>query len=146
MSLLPPADNDYRGSQFAIWLLVLLIAVNAFRSWVHIFWNDSGAGRIAGIDLTLNGPVIVNLLAAIGVDQLTWGAVQLGAVLRYRRWIPLVLAFTLAKQALAVWLLWAWKPLPVEAPGKYAALITLPLVALAFWLSLREREVSAPRS
>jgi len=37
MSLLPPAHDDYRGSQLAIWLLDLQISVNAFRSWVHIF-------------------------------------------------------------------------------------------------------------
>ena len=46
--ILPPPDNDYRGSRIAIWFLWLQIAVNAFRGWVHVFWADSGAGRIAG--------------------------------------------------------------------------------------------------
>jgi hypothetical protein len=142
-ALLPPPDNAYAGSRVAVWFLWLQIAVNAFRGWVHVFWADSGAGRIAGIDLAQNGAVIVNLLAAIGVDQLAWGAIELGALLRYRRWIPVVLGFLLAKQAAAVLLLWAWKPLPVEAPGKYGALIGLPLVALAFWLSTRAPQPSA---
>lgn len=139
MRILPPPDNEYRGSQLAIWFLWFQIAVNTFRGWVHVFWDDSGAGRIAGIDLTQNGAPVISLLAAIGVDQLVWGVVQLGAVTRYRRWIPTLLAFLLAKQAAGAWLLWLWKPLGVEAPGKYGALITLPLFALAFWLSLRKR-------
>lgn len=139
MRILPPPDNEYCGSQLAVWFLWLHIAVNAFRGFVHVFWEDSGAGGIAGIDLTRNGAPIISMLASIGLDQLVWGVIELGALLRYRRWIPTVLAFLLAKQAAGVWLLWIWKPLGVEAPGKYGALITLPFVALAFWLSLRER-------
>jgi len=146
MGLLPPRDDDYRGSPLAIGFLWLLIAVNAFRGAVHFFWSDSGAGRIAGIDLTRNGDVIVSLLAAIGIDQLAWGVILLGAATRYRRWVPVVLAFLLAKQAAAAFLLWVWKPLPVDAPGKWGALLGLPLVAAAFALSLRERPArSAPR-
>jgi hypothetical protein len=135
--ILPPPDNDYRGSRLAIWFLWLQIAVNVFRGWVHVFWADSGAGRIAGIDLAQNGAPVVSLLAAVGVDQLAWGAIELGAVTRYRRWIPTVLAFLLAKQVAAAWLLWIWKPLGVEAPGKFGALVGVPLIALALWLSLR---------
>lgn len=139
MRILPPPDSDYRGSQFAVWFLWFQIAVNAFRGFVHVFWDDSGAGRIAGIDLTQNGAPIISLLAAIGVDQVAWGVIEFGVVTRYRRWIPTLLAFLLAKQAAGAWLLWIWKPLGVEAPGKYGALITLPLFALAFWFSLRKR-------
>jgi hypothetical protein len=145
MRILPPPDDDYRGSRVAIWFLWLQIAVNAFRGFVHVFVGDSGAGRIAGIDLTHNAAPIVSLLAAVGLDQIAWGVIELGAVTRYQRWIPTVLAFLLAKQAAAVWLLWSWKPLGVEAPGKIGALIALPLVALAFWLSLRERPTSKPQ-
>ena len=44
----------------------------------------------------------------------------------------------------AAWLLWIWKPLGVEAPGKYGALAGVPLVALALWLSLRESHPRRP--
>jgi len=143
--ILPPPDNDYRGSWIAIWFLWFQIAMNVFRGWVHVFWGDSGAGRIAGIDLTHNGAPVVSLLAAVGVDQLAWGVIEIGAVMRYRRWIPTVLAFLLAKQAAAAWLLWIWKPLGVEAPGKFGALAGVPVIAIALWLSLRERPFPAPR-
>jgi hypothetical protein len=138
MRLLPPPDNEYRGSRLAIWFLWLQIAINAFRGWVHVFWGDSGAGRIAGIDLTHNGAPIISLLASVGIDQLAWLALELGVVTRYRRWIPTVLAFVLAKQVGAAWLLWLWKPLGVEAPGKLGALVGVPIVAAALWLSLRD--------
>ena len=140
MPLLPPRDDDYRGSPLAVWFLWLQIAVNAFRGWVHVFWADSGAGRIAGIDLSHDARPVISLLAAVGADQLAWGVIELGAVLRYRRWIPTVLAFVLAKQVTAAWLLWLWKPLGVAAPGKYGALYGVPIAALAFALSLRERK------
>jgi hypothetical protein len=141
--ILPPRDDDYRGSRIAIWFLWFQIAVNAFRGFVHVFWADSGAHSIAGIPLEHNGAPVISLLAAVGADQLAWGVIELGAVLRYRRWIPTVLAFVLAKQVVAAWLLWVWKPLGVEAPGKFGALAAVPLCALALWLSLRERPAPA---
>lgn len=145
MRLLPPRDDDYRGSPLAVAFLWLLLGVNAFRGGVHVFAPDSGAGRIAGLDPTRNGAAIVTLLAAVGVDQLAWSVILLGVLTRYRRWIPPVLALLLAKQVAAVLLLWAWKPLPVDAPGKLGALAALPLVAVAFWLSLRERPPAGER-
>ena len=144
-ALLPPPDNAYRGSPLALGVLWLLIAVNLFRGSVHLFWEDSGAGRIAGIDLAQNGAVVVSFLAVIGIHQLVWGVIQLATALRYRRWIPLVLAIALVEQLLGAFTLWVWKELPVEAPGKYGALAGVPLVAAALWLSLRERGPQARR-
>ncbi|HTO09427.1 MAG TPA: hypothetical protein VMR86_20420 [Myxococcota bacterium] len=142
MRLLPPPDDDYRGSQLAVFFLWLQIGINAFRGWVHVFWADSGAGSIAGIDLSHNGAPIKSLLASIGIDQLAWLVIEVGVVTRYRRWIPTVLAFVFAKQVAAAWLLWLWKPLGVEAPAKLGALVGVPIAAAALWLSLRDR---APR-
>ena len=139
MPLLSPSDNDYHGSPLAVWFLWLQIALNAARGWIHVVWEDSGAGRIAGIDLGVNGVPVVSLLAAVGLDQLVWGVIELGVVTRYRRWIPMRLSFLRAKQLASAWLLWLWKPLGVEAPGKLGALVGIPLVALALWLSLRDR-------
>jgi hypothetical protein len=139
VTILPPPDNEYRGSRVAVWFLWLQIALNVFRGWVHVFWADSGAGRIAGIDLSQNGKPVISLLAQVGADQIAWGVIELGAVLRYRRWIPTVLAFLFAKTVVTAWLLWVTKPLGVEAPGKFGALAMVPLCALALWLSLRER-------
>jgi hypothetical protein len=138
LGILPPVDDAYSGSALAVAFLWLHLAMNVARGCVHVFLPDSGAGRIAGIDLAHNAAPVVSLLGAIGVDQLFWAAIELGVLTRYRRWIPTLLAFLLAKQVAAAWLLWLWKPLGVEAPGKLGALAGVPLVALALWLSLRE--------
>lgn len=145
MRLLPPRDDDCRGSRLAVAFPWLWLGMNAFRGAVHVFAPDSGAGRIAGLDLAHDGGAIVSLLAAVGIDQLAWGAIVLGVLTRHRGWIPLVLAFLLAKQVAAVALLRWWKPLPVDAPGKFGAPVLLPLLAAAFALSMRGRPArSAP--
>jgi len=138
MSLVPARSNDaYRGSPWAWRLLLLLGAVNLVRGGIHFFAEDGGAGRIAGIDLSRGGDVIVMLFAMLGLDQITWGAIDLYVALRQRAFVPVVFALTLAKQAVAAWAIWLYKPLSVPAPGKYGAVLTLPLLALALWLSLR---------
>lgn len=117
----------------------MLGLVNLGRGGIHLFADDGGAGRIAGIDLALGGEVIVMLFAVMGLDQIAWGVVDLVVALRQRSFVPIVLALALAKQALGAVVMWLYKPLPVPAPGKYGALVTLPLLALALHLSLRER-------
>lgn len=139
MRLLPARDDAYHGSRLALVLLWLLIALNAVRGFIHVVWRDSGAGRIAGIDLASNGQPVVALLAQVGLDQLAWGLVELAVVTRYRRFVPALLALLLAKQVASAGLLWIWKPLGVEAPGKLGALVGVPILALAFGLSLRRR-------
>jgi hypothetical protein len=140
VSWLPERSNGaYRGSPWAWRFLILLGVVNLARGGIHFFADDGGAGRIAGIDLSHGGDVIVMLFAIMGLDQLAWGAIDFYVALRQRAFVPLVLAITLAKQAVSAIVLWLYKPLSVPAPGKYGAVLTLPLFALALWLSLRPR-------
>jgi hypothetical protein len=51
--------------------------------------------------------------------------------------VPLLLALETLKQSVAVVVLWLYKPLPVAAPGKYGAVVLLPVLALALFLSAR---------
>jgi hypothetical protein len=136
--LLPQRWNDpYRGLPIAWQLLLLLAAVNFVRGGIHLFADDGGAGRIAGIDLAQGGAVIVMLFAVMGIDQIAWGAIDAAVALRWRAFVPLVWAITLAKQLAGATVMWLYKPLPAPAPGKYAALLTLPVLAFALWASLR---------
>lgn len=140
MKLLPASTNAaYRGSPLAWLFLLALGLVNFGRGGIHLFADDGGAGRIAGIDLARNGEVIVMLFAVMGLDQIAWGVVDVFVALRQRSFVPIVLAVSFAKQVLGALVLWVYKPLPVPAPGKYGAVLTLPLFALALFLSLRER-------
>ena len=139
MKGIPPSTNAaYRGSPLAWQVLLLLGVLNLGRGGIHLFADDGGAGRIAGIDLAQNREVIVMLFAIMGLDQIVWGLVDLAVALRQRSLVPVVLAISLAKQVISAAIMWLYKPLPVPAPGKYGAVLTLPLFALAFLLALRE--------
>ena len=140
MSLLPPRWNEpYRGLPIAWQLLLVFAAINLFRGSVHLFAPDGGAGSIAGIDLARGGAVIVMLFAVMGIDQIVWGAIDAAVALRWRAFVPLVWAIALAKQLAGALVMWVYKPLPVPAPGKYAALVMLPVLAFALWASLSPR-------
>ena len=138
MSLVPARWNEpYRGLPIAWQLLLLFALINGVRGGIHLLADDGGAGRIAGIDLTQGGAVIVMLFAVMGIDQIVWGVIDVAVALRWRAFVPLVWAITLAKQLAGAFVMWVYKPLPVPAPGKYGALVTLPVLAFALWASLR---------
>ena len=40
-------------------------------------------------------------------------------------------------------ILWWWRPLPVDAPGKYRPLLLVPLTVLALWSALRPQQAHA---
>jgi hypothetical protein len=142
--LLPGHWNDpYRGRPIGWQLLLLLALLNFVRGGIHLFADDGGAGRIAGIDLAQGGAVIVMLFAVMGIDQIVWGAIDAAVALRWRAFVPAVWAVTLAKQLAGALVMWVYKPLPVPAPGKFAALITLPVLAFALWASLRPAQASS---
>jgi hypothetical protein len=141
MSLWPERWNEpYRGRPIAWRLLLLLALLNFVRGGIHLFADDGGAGRVAGIDLVEGGAVIVMLFAVMGIDQIVWGAIDAAVALRWRAFVPLVWAITLAKQLAGALVLWVYKPLPVPAPGKVGALVALPVLAFALWASLKPGE------
>jgi len=140
MEVIPrPMNADYRGAPSAWCVLLALGVLNLVRGSIHLLASDGGAGQIAGIDLSQARDVIVFLFAIMGAQQLAFGALDLVVALRCRAFVPLLLALETLKLAVAVIIMWLYKPLAVEAPGKYGALIVLPVLALALFLSLRSR-------
>jgi len=133
----PPSDAKHRGSGIAWGVLAALGVLDLVRGGIHLLAPDGGAGRIAGIDLARGGDVIVMLFAVMGASQILWGVLDLLVALRYRAFVPLLLLLQLVQHALAAWILWIFKPLSVPAPGKFGVLATLPILAIAFWFSLR---------
>ena len=129
----------YRGSSVAWCVLLALGALNLVRGSIHLFASDGGAGQIAGIDLSEGGDVIVFLFAVMGLQQLAFGALDLVVALRYRVFVPLLLALETLKLGVVAIVMWLYKPLPVAAPGKYGALIVLPVLVLALFMSVRPR-------
>ncbi len=140
-ALLPPSTNDrYCGSIGAARLLTALAILTIVPGCIHTFLPDGGAGVIAGLDLSRCGAVIVALFAWAGATQIAFGIVMLLASLRYRNFVPLVLALVLLERGLHALNAWGFKAgTGHHPPEHYAVLVGLPLVAIALALSLRPR-------
>ncbi|MDF1521835.1 MAG: hypothetical protein P1P87_03335 [Trueperaceae bacterium] len=108
------------------------------RSLIHVFAPDGGAGSIATVDVAVAGGA--NIVAMFG----QWGAIQLllaallwVLLLRYRGFVPLVLPAFLVEPALRE-LAGILKPLETLgiAPGAALNWMAVPVLAVAWWLSL----------
>jgi hypothetical protein len=140
MPFLPPTTNDrYAGAPLAAWFLTFVALTTIGPGLIHVFLPDGGAGVIAGLDLSGNGAGIVGVFAWAGATQIVWGALLLAASLRYRSFVPPLLALLLVERGLIAMNLWILKA-PAGAhrpPEAYATLAALPLLAIALVLSLR---------
>jgi hypothetical protein len=108
---------------------------------IHTFAPDGGAGKVAGLDLSQNGRVIIALFAWAGATQIAFGLAAGIVSLRYRTLVPLMLALAIVERTLHALNAWALTGASTEhhPPEHYAVLITLPLLVAAFALSLRDR-------
>ncbi len=137
-------NDHYQGAALG-WIFLLLYGVfNLGRGAVHVFHTDGGAASVAGIDLSQGGAVILALFSTMGIAQLLIGVVDLAVALRYRALAPLLLGYHMLHAMLVTISLWFWRPLPVDAPGKFGVVLILPLLTLAFSAALW-RNYGAPR-
>jgi hypothetical protein len=110
---------EYRKpSGLAVAFLALLGLINLGRGGLHVVLPDSGAGQIAGLDLSQGGAAIVFLLAMVGVTQIGLGLADIAASLRYRMFVLPLLWVHAAQQALGLYVFHVAKPLPVSVPGE----------------------------
>jgi hypothetical protein len=136
-------NEHYRGGVFGWLFLIAVGAMNLFRGSVHTFKADGGASSIAGIDLSQNGEVILTLFAAAGITQLLMAAIDFTVALRLRALVPWLVGYHLVHQVMATLVVWWWRPLPLDAPGKFGAAILVPIAGVALASALRSRrEVS----
>ncbi len=136
-SLRALGNDHYHGSAPAWLALAAFGLFNLGRGGIHFFKADGGAGSIAGIDLSMNHEVILSLFATMGLTQMLLGVIDLIVALRCRALVPLLLAYHLLYSIGAAFVLWVWRPFPVDAPGKFGVLPMTLVLALAFLLSLR---------
>jgi hypothetical protein len=100
-ALLPGDPTTFAGPSLAVWIAVALLVLVTARSLIHVFAPDGGAGRIATVDLEVEGGR--NIVAMFG----QWGAIQLllamllwTLLLRYPGLTPLVLGVMLIEPVL----------------------------------------------
>jgi hypothetical protein len=121
-----------KPSGLAVAFVALLGLINLGRGGVHVFLPDSGAGQIAGFDLTQGGQAIVFLLAMVGVTQVGLGLIDLAAALRYRMVVLPVLWMNVVQQTLAMYVFHVAKPPPVTPPGEmFNTVLAVVIVAAA---------------
>ena len=142
MSFLPPSTNaHYAGAPLAAHFLTFLGVTSIAPGLIHAFLPDGGAGVIAGIDLSQNGAAVIGTFAWAGATQIVWGTTLLVVSLRYRSFVPPLLALLIFERGLIALNLWLLKAPPSghHPPEAYATLVALPLLAGALVVSLRGR-------
>jgi hypothetical protein len=151
--LLPATvDNSVRGSRIPLYVFAPIVVVSVARSLIHLFAPDSGAGSIAGVDLSAAGPLgargIVFFLAQWGGGQLVLAFAQVLVLVRYRSLVPLFYLLLLAEIGLRM-LVGHIKPMtfghvPPGQVGNYALLaIALAMLALSLRSSSQQRSTQA---
>jgi len=148
-AFLPPSTNiHYRGSPCSAWFLAFYGIGWIVPGMIHSFLPDGGAGVIAGLDLSHNPTMIFGMFAWAGATQIAHGVVTLLVALRYRALVPLFLLLSLIERLLLSWSGWI-KHVPVSGhhpPEHYVSLISLPVILLFLWLSVRQSHQTQPES
>jgi hypothetical protein len=136
---------DYvKPSGFAVAFVALLGLINLGRGGLHVFLPDSGAGQIAGFDLTEGGQAIVFLLAMVGVTQIGLGLADLAAALRYRMFVLPMLWVHAVQQTLGMFVFHISKPPPVTVPGEaFNTVLAIVILAAALLETYGQRQRKA---
>jgi hypothetical protein len=123
--------DHVKPSGLAVAFVALLGLINLGRGGLHVFLPDSGAGQIAGFDLSQGGQAIVFLLAMVGVTQIGLGLVDIAAALRYRMLVLPLIWVHAVQQSLAMWVFHVAKPPPVTPPGEMFNTVLFVLILSA---------------
>ncbi|HEY4345700.1 MAG TPA: hypothetical protein VGN05_15230 [Parvibaculum sp.] len=122
-------------SRLAIIAICLLGLVNLVRGSIHLFAPDGGLTSIAGLDLSTARETILFFIGAVGIGQISLGAIDLLAGFRYRAFVFPLLVVHLAETALGLFLFLFWRPLPVAVPGEYGTIFSFIAIGI---ITLRE--------
>lgn len=130
-------------SRITLAALTLLGLINLTRGAIHAFLPDSGAGSIAGFDLSQGGSTIIFLLAAIGAGQIGSGLIDLLVVARYRAFAVPLLGVELVRNLIAMYLAFVSKPVATDFPGEKGLVVgAIVMLAVLVWEFVRRRRAA----
>lgn len=115
-------------STLSIAVIAVLGLINLGRGAIHMFAPDGGLEMIAGLDISQSTTIVLAFIASVGAGQVTMGFVDFAAAISNRSFVRPLLLIHVAQLALAVFLLFAWRPLPHDVPGQWGALAGLVIV------------------
>lgn len=123
-------------------VLLVLGLVDLGRGGLHWLAPDSGAGTIAGMNLSYpNARDVVFLLALTGISQIIWGIACLLIVLRAKQLVPIALLAEVVRGLMILFTEYSLKPPVSPVPGRFMHLATTIVCGgvLLLWL-LQGRE------
>ena len=121
-----------RLARLPLAILCALALFNIARGAFHFLAPDSGAGSVAGMELSHpNRADVIFLLGAIGLMQLSLGVIYIYFVLWARQLIALALWVEAARGALIVLMEFTFKMPVAPVPGRFAHIATLVIAAAA---------------
>lgn len=124
-------------------VLALVALLNLGRGAFHVLALDSGAGSVAGLDLTTNAQAIIFLLASVGVSQFVWGVFQAFVVLRQRVFVMHALSLQTLLTGLSLANMIWWKSPPVTVPGERFNILVLAVLVATLVIGLATRHKPA---
>jgi hypothetical protein len=132
------ADNVIRGAKPPVYVFMSIAIVSTVRSVIHLLAPDSGAGIIAGMDLSVAGADgIVFAFALWGSAQLLYALIQLVVVFRYGSLVPFMYVLLIIETLLRI-LVGRLKPVAFRhtPPGAIGNYVVLPLAVVMLAWSL----------
>ena len=139
--LLPSEVSRFKGFLAVRVMTALFLLLVIVRSCIHLFAEDGGAQRIAGIDISVvGGDNIIAIFHQWGAMQLLLGALLSLLFFRYPGLTPLIL-FTLAMDPVFRAIAGAMMPINSEGtpPGESLNWIAFFLLSFLFIASLVEK-------
>ena len=122
----------------------MITLVSLFRSLVHMFSGDGGAGSIAGMNLAFpGGEGIIFAFGLWGSSQLILALIQLLVCFRYRSLVPLMYLFLILEILLRIWI-GVIKPVEFAGspPGAVGNWVVLALsVVMLVWCIIRGKPI-----
>ena len=106
-------------------VLLLLGLIDLARGGFHWLAPDSGAGMVAGMNLSYpNARDVVFLLATDGISQILWGTAYLFLVFRAKELVPLALLTEVVRNVMLLATEYWLKPPVAPVPGRFMHLAT----------------------
>jgi hypothetical protein len=130
--------------KLSLGVLLVLGLIDLGRGGFHWLAPDSGAGVVAGMNLSYpNARDVVFLLALDGIGQIFWGIAYLFFVFRARQLVPFALLTEVARGLMILLTEYSLKPPVSPVPGRFmhiATTIVCGVILLLCMLQRRERQ------
>jgi hypothetical protein len=139
--LLPEAQNEYKGHKAVVVLVALLAISSTVPALIHTFFPDGGSNVLAGLVIPgESNSAVIFTFAWAGLYQLIFAIIQWIVLIRYRKFIPLIILL-LFFEYLGMFILPMVKPIAPSLithtpPEVFKNRVLLPLTLVLFVVSL----------